>query len=342
MSAPTAIRIGRTRRARRRSIGISALIVLLVVLAIAMLMLGRTVYSLDEVVRVLGGQDVPGASFTVGKLRIPRLAAGALAGIAFGIAGSTFQTLLRNPLASPDVIGITSGASAAAVLSLVVLHWSAAATTALALAVGILTAVVIYSASRGGESTGGRLILIGIGVGAMMNAVVQFLVQRAAEWDVSVAMRWLTGSLNGVRLEDLGPLAISTIVLVPIVMVLARDLSALELGDASATALGVRVDRARILLIIAAVALACFATATTGPIAFVAFLSGPIAVRVVGAGGSPVIPAALVGACLVLLADLVGQFGFDTAFPVGVITGIVGAPYLIFLLIRTSRLGGSS
>ncbi|MGO3663147.1 FecCD family ABC transporter permease, partial [Microbacterium gubbeenense] len=248
----------------------------------------------------------------------------------------------RNPLASPDVIGITSGASAAAVLSLVVLHWSAAATTALALAVGILTAVVIYAAARGGESTGGRLILIGIGVGAMMNAVVQFLVQRAAEWDVSVAMRWLTGSLNGVRLEDLGPLAIAAVVLVPIVMVLSRDLRALELGDASATALGVRVDRARVLLIVAAVALACFATATTGPIAFVAFLSGPIAARIVGAGGSPVIPAALVGACLVLLADLVGQFGFDTAFPVGVITGIVGAPYLIFLLIRTSRLGGSS
>ncbi|MGO1468126.1 MAG: FecCD family ABC transporter permease [Microbacterium gubbeenense] len=342
MSGATAVRTGRTRRARRRRIGIAALAALLVVLATGMLMLGKTVYPIDDVVRVIIGQDVPGASFTVGTLRIPRLAAGALAGIAFGIAGSTFQTLLRNPLASPDVIGITSGASAAAVLSLVVLHWSAAATTALALAVGILTAVVIYAAARGGESTGGRLILIGIGVGAMMNAVVQFLVQRAAEWDVSVAMRWLTGSLNGVRLEDLGPLAIAAVVLVPIVMVLSRDLRALELGDASATALGVRVDRARVLLIVAAVALACFATATTGPIAFVAFLSGPIAARIVGAGGSPVIPAALVGACLVLLADLVGQFGFDTAFPVGVITGIVGAPYLIFLLIRTSRLGGSS
>lgn len=342
VSGATAIRAGRTRRTRRRRIGIGALAVLFVVLAIGMLMLGKTLYPLDDVIRVIVGQDVPGASFTVGTLRIPRLAAGALAGIAFGIAGSTFQTLLRNPLASPDVIGITSGASAAAVLSLVILHWSAAATTALALAVGITTAVVIYAAARGGESTGGRLILIGIGVGAMMNAVVQFLVQRAAEWDVSVAMRWLTGSLNGVRLEDLGPLAISAIVLVPIMMVLARDLRALELGDSSATALGVRVDRARVLLIVAAVALACFATATTGPIAFVAFLSGPIATRIVGPGGSPVVPAALVGACLVLLADLVGQFGFDTAFPVGVITGIVGAPYLIFLLIRTSRLGGSS
>ena len=336
MSGAVTIRAGRSRRTRRRRIGIAVLLALLIVLAAGMLVLGQTSFPLSDVLRVLAGQDVPGASFTVGRLRLPRLAAGALAGLAFG------QTLLRNPLASPDVIGITSGASVAAVLSLVVLHWSAGATTALALGVGIATAVVIYAAARGAESTGGRLILIGIGVGAMMNAVVQFLVQRAAEWDVSVAIRWLTGSLNGVRIEDLGLLAIATAVLVPTVAVLSRDLRALELGDASATALGVRVDRARVLLIVAAVALACFATATTGPIAFVAFLSGPIAKRIVGPGGSLTIPAALVGACLVLLADLIGQFGFDTAFPVGVITGIVGAPYLIFLLVRTSRLGGSS
>ena len=115
------------------------------------------------------------------------------------------------------------------------------------------------------------------------------------------------------------------------------------MGDASATALGVRVDRTRLLLIVSAVALACFATATaTGPIAFVAFLAGPIAARIVGAGASLVVPAALVGSCLVLAADLIGQFAFSTKFPVGVITGILGAPYLLFLLIRTSRLGGSS
>src|SRR5699024_2843716 len=128
--------------------------------AAGMLVLGQTSFPISDVLRVLAGQDVPGASFTVGRLRLPRLAAGALAGLAFGVAGSTFQTLLRNPLASPDVIGITSGASVAAVLSLVVLHWSAGATTALALGVGIATAVVIYAAARGAESTGGRLILI--------------------------------------------------------------------------------------------------------------------------------------------------------------------------------------
>ncbi|MDI6941990.1 iron chelate uptake ABC transporter family permease subunit [Microbacterium sp. JZ70] len=336
------LRAGRRRRSRRRAIAVAVLAVLLVALFGAMLMLGRTIYPVGDVLAVILGADVPGASFTVGTLRVPRAIAGALAGLAFGLAGSTFQTMLRNPLASPDVIGITSGASAAAVVALVVLHWSAGATMLLSLVVGVGTAAVIYATARGGESTGGRLILIGIGIGAMLDSVVAFVISRAAEWDVPVAMRWLTGSLNGVKMDDVVPLAVAVAILLPLVLLLSRDLRALELGDASATALGVRVDRARILLVLAAVALACFATATTGPIAFVAFLAGPIAARIVGPGASLAVPAALVGGCLVLGADLLGQFAFDTKFPVGVITGILGAPYLLFLLVRTSRLGGSS
>ncbi|GAB2507610.1 iron ABC transporter permease [Microbacterium petrolearium] len=336
-----ALRRGRFRRARRRVVGISILSVLLVALVVAMVMLGTTIYPVSDVLAVMAGQDVPGASFTVGRLRIPRAVTGVLAGIALGIAGSTFQTLLRNPLASPDVIGITSGASAAAVLALVVLHLSGGVTMVFALAVGIATAVVIYLAARGGDSTGGRLILIGIGVGAMLDAVVSYLIQRAAEWDVATAMRWLTGSLNGSRMEDVPPLLVAVVVLVPLVLLLSRDLDALALGDASATALGVRVDRARVLLIVCAVALACFATATTGPIAFVAFLAGPIAARIMGAGSSLVVPSALVGACLVLAADLLGQFAFGTRFPVGVITGVLGAPYLLYLLIRSAKRGRS-
>ncbi|HCX84622.1 MAG TPA: ABC transporter permease [Micrococcales bacterium] len=336
------VRAGRRRRSRRRTVALVVLTVLAVVLFAAMLMLGNTIYPVSDVLAVLRGEDVPGASFAVGTLRLPRALTAVLAGAAFGVAGSTFQTMLRNPLASPDVIGITSGASAAAVLSIVVLKWSSTATMGLSLAVGILTALVIYLAARGGDSTGGRLILIGIGVGAMLDSVVAYLLLKAAVWDLAVATRWMTGSLNGSRMEDILPLAIAVVVLVPIVLFLARDLGALELGDSWATALGVRVDRTRVLLVVAAVALACVATATTGPIAFVAFLAGPIAARIVGPGSSVVLPAALTGACLVLAADLLGQFAFDTKFPVGVITGILGAPYLIYLLVRTSRRGGSA
>jgi iron complex transport system permease protein len=337
-----AVRSGRLKRSRRRAIAIVALCAVLTALLIAMIMVGNTIYPVSDVLAVIRGEQVPGASFTVGTLRIPRALIGVLAGLAFGAAGTTFQTMLRNPLASPDVIGISSGASAAAVIALVVLHWSGTATMLVALVAGVVTAAAIYAAARGDESSGGRLILIGIGIGAMLDAVVQFLVQRASEWDVSVAMRWLTGSLNGVQPDRLWPLVAGVVVLVPIVLAVSRSLRALELGEASATALGVSVGATRVTLIIAAVALACVATATTGPIAFVALLSGPIAARIVGAGSPAILPAGLVGACLVLAADLIGQFAFDTAFPVGVITGIVGAPYLLFLLIRMSRNGGSS
>ncbi|WOF21590.1 iron chelate uptake ABC transporter family permease subunit [Microbacterium betulae] len=339
---PPPLREGRLRRWRRRVVVTTALALLLVALVATVLMTGNTFYPPSDVLRVLLGEQVQGASFTVGTLRIPRALIGALAGIAFGLAGSTFQTMLRNPLASPDIIGITSGASAAAVFSILLLGWSSAATSALALAVGVATALVVYLSARGGESTGGRLILIGIGAGAMFDALVSYLLLRADESDVSVAMRWLAGSLNNVRWQDLPALGVVVLVLGPLVLLLGRDLRALELGDAAATSLGVRVDRARVLLVLSAVGLATFATATTGPIAFVAFLAGPIALRLVGPGGSVALPAALTGGCLVLGADLLGQFAFDTKFPVGVITGILGAPYLIYLLIRTNRVGGSS
>lgn len=343
LAASTAmVRAGRVRRSRRRRIAIVILAVVMLTLVGAMIMLGNTIYPISDVLAVMRGESVPGASFTVGTLRIPRALIGALAGLAFGAAGTTFQTMLRNPLASPDVIGISAGASAAAVVCLVVLHWSGTATMFAALVAGVATAAAIYLAARGGESTGGRLILIGIGIGAMLDAVVSYAIQRAAEWDVAVAMRWLTGSLNGSRWENVIPLGVAVVVLVPLLVLLSRELRALELGDAAATSLGVRVDLVRVLLILAAVALTCFATATTGPIAFVAFLAGPIVSRIVGHGSSLTIPAALMGACLVLTADLIGQFAFDTRFPVGVITGILGAPYLLYLLIRTSRRGGSS
>ena len=196
--------------------------------------------------------------------------------------------------------------------------------------------------ARGGEASGGRLILIGIGVGAMLDSVVSYLLLNASAWDVPTAVRWLTGSLNGTRMAEVGPLAIAVVVLGGVLLVLGRDLGALQFGDQTATALGVRVDAVRVVMVLAAVGLVAFATATTGPIAFVAFLAGPIATRVAGPGTPVLLPAALVGAALVLGADLLGQFAFSTRFPVGVVTGILGAPYLIFLLARINRAGGSA
>ena len=203
------------------------------------------------------------------------------------------------------------------------------------------TALMIYLLAFKDGGSGARFILIGIGVAAIFNSIVAYVLSRAAEWDLQAAMRWITGNLNGAAWDQAVPLAVAVAVTVPVLLWLTRDLELLRLGDETAAALGVPVERRRIMLIVAAVALLAFATAAAGPISFVAFLAGPIAARVLGPVGSPVLAGGLVGALLVLVADFLAQFAFGTRFPVGVVTGVLGAPYLVYLLVRTNRAGGS-
>ncbi len=332
---------GRVTRQRHQHLIAAGLGLVVLALIAASLMFGQTTYSPLEVARVILGERVPGASFTVGELRLPRTVLGVLAGSAFGIAGVTTQTMLRNPLASPDVIGISSGASAAAVIGIIVFSLGKVEVSMLALAGALATAVAIDLLAYRGGFSGTRLILIGIGVAAMLNSVVSYVLSRAAAWDLQTAMQWLTGSLNGAAWESIAPLAVAWIVLVPLMLAAEGSLDMLRLGDDSATALGVRVGPTRALLIVGAVALLAFATSGAGPIAFVAFMSGPIAARLVGPGTRLLVPSALVGTILVLSADLIGQFVFGTRYPVGVITGVLGAPYLVLLLVRTNKAGGS-
>lgn len=340
MSVQTVIADTRARRRHHRAVLAVLGILILLVFAVT-LMIGNSFYGPVEVIRVILGEAVPGASFTVGELRLPRATMGLLAGFAFGIAGITFQTMLRNPLASPDIIGISSGASVAAVFGLIVLSLDETAVSFLALAGALVTAAAIYLLSHRGGFAGTRLILIGIGVAAMLDSAVTYILSRAAAWDLQSAMQWLTGSLNGATWSGVLPLALASAVLVPLVLSQGRGLGMLRLGDDTAASLGVSVTRTRVLLIVSAVALLAFATAACGPIAFVAFMAGPIASRMIGPGTSPLLPAGLVGALLVLVADLIGQFAFDSRCPVGVITGALGAPYLVYLLIRINRSGGS-
>lgn len=337
----SAIALGRRSRRRRWSTttGILALLVLAVIAVSTMV--GHTFYSPQEVLRVILGDTVPGASFTVGELRLPRAMLALFAGFAFGMAGVTFQTMLRNPLASPDVIGISAGASFAAVTGIIVFSLSDLAVSVVALVGALVTATAIYLLADRRGFAGARLILIGIGIAAMIDSLIAYQLSGAAEWDLQAAMQWLAGSLNNASWERLVPLAIVMLLVVPVMLARSADLDVLRLGDDSAAALGVRVAPTRMLLIIGAVILLAFATAATGPIAFVAFMAGPIAARLLGPGSSLLLPAGLVGALLVLVADLVGQFAFASRYPVGVITGILGAPYLVYLLVRTHRSGGS-
>lgn len=328
---------------RFRYFSVTILLSILALLLCAMvLLLGNTIYSPSVVLKVLLGESVQGATFAISTLRLPRMLSALFAGMAFGMAGSTFQTMLRNPLASPDIIGITSGSSVAAVFCILVLNLSGSVVSIAAVVSGLFVAVLIYFLSKGGSFSGGRLILIGIGVQAMLNAVISFLLLRASQYDVPGALRWLSGTLNGIRMSQLKGLFIAVVVFGLVIILLGRHLKILELGEQSAISLGVRTDLTRLLLIISSVFLIAFATAVTGPIAFVAFLAGPIATKLVGIGAPNEFPSGLVGAILVLASDLIGQFAFDTRFPVGIITGILGSPYLLYLLIRMNKRGGAA
>ncbi len=338
----SSIRDGYRKRQTRRNTVSWLLTALVLCLCGLMLIKGNTDYPLATVFKVLWGDNIKGATYAISTLRLPRMLTGLLSGIAFGMAGNTFQTMLRNPLASPDIIGITTGSSAAAVFCIMMLGLGQNAVSVISLVAGLAVALFVYALSQGGRFSGGRLILIGIGVQAMLGAFVSFLLLKGAEYDVANALRWMRGSLNGARMESVPVLLAVVTVCCLLIILLTKHLQILELGEEAATTLGIRTNATRLMLMLLSVLLTAFATAATGPIAFISFLSGPIAAKLTGTGHASPIPAGLMGATLVLGADLIGQFAFATRYPVGVITGILGAPYLIFLLIRINRKGGAA
>ncbi|KKB12642.1 ABC transporter permease [Devosia geojensis] len=331
----------RRRLTLRRGALVAVLAALLAGVFALTLSLGQSYTPPGEVLRVLLGEEVQGAGFTVGQLRLPRAVLSVLAGLSFGMAGVAFQTMLRNPLASPDIVGVSSGASAAAVFAIVVLSMKGPAVSVVAVLAGLAVALSVYGLSFRNGVAGTRLILVGIGVSAMLESLVAYILTQAPEWTLQEVLRWLTGSVNGARLDQAMPLLAALLVFGGLLLGCARNLMALRLGDDTAAALGVRVSLTRLVIIVSAVGLIATATAVTGPIAFVAFLSGPIAARIAGTRGSLLIPSALVGALLVLAGDYVGQFLLPIRYPVGVVTGALGAPFLIYLLVRVNRSGGS-
>ncbi|MFE3829777.1 FecCD family ABC transporter permease [Streptomyces sp. NPDC059092] len=304
------------------------------------LAVGDLFVPLDEVVATLAGGGDGGARFVILELRLPRALIGLLVGAAFGLSGAVFQTLLRNPLASPDVIGISSGAGVAGVLASVAFGASGYALSASALAGALVTAAAIYALAWRGGVAGYRLILVGIGIGAALSSMISHLLTSSNLSEAQNALAWLTGSLNGRSWDQLRPLVVALALLVPPTFLAARPLRTLQLGDETAVGLGTRVERARLALVLCAVALAGVATAAAGPVAFVAFVSAPIARRLVPRRGAALLPAALTGALIVLVADFAAQHLLgSTQFPVGVVTGVIGAPYLLWLLARANRAG---
>jgi iron complex transport system permease protein len=331
----------RRRRHLRQRLTVGLLATLALALFVLTLVLGQSFTHPATVMRVILGEDVPGASFLIGTLRLPRAVMAVLAGFAFGLGGVVFQIMLRNPLASPDIIGITSGASAAAVFAIVALSLSGPVVSIVSVVAGLGVALLVYGLSVRNGAGGTRLILVGIGVAAMLNSVIAYVLSTAPAWTLQEALRWMTGSVNGAQLSDAAPLVLVLLVFGGLLATQRRDLEALRMGDDTAAALGVNVTRTRVTVILAAVGMIASVTAVTGPIAFVSFLAGPIAARIMGGGRGVLLPAALVGAVLVLAADYTGQFLLPGRYPVGVITGALGAPYLLYLIVRINRSGRS-
>jgi iron complex transport system permease protein len=315
----------------------------LVLVAAASLGRGDFPIGIPDVLRVLVGLGEDTQRFIVLQLRAPRIAVGVLVGVALGVSGALIQTFARNPLASPDVLGITGGAAVGAV-SVIVLGGTTAGGVlggiglpAAALGGALLMAVLVFGLAWRAGVDGYRLVLVGIGLAAMAQAIVNYLLTRSRIQDASVANVWLTGSLNGRGWDQGLPLAVALVVLLPAALALSRVLSVLQFGDETARGLGVRVPLAQGATVVVAVALAAFAVSAAGPVQFVALVVPQIAVRLAGGSRPPLVASGLLGALLVVTADLLARTALPDSFPVGVVTSVVGAPYLLWLLVRGRR-----
>ncbi|GAB2928959.1 FecCD family ABC transporter permease [Streptomyces mayteni] len=314
----------------------------LLTLAVGVLLVGTGDYPLKpaEVLRTLAGGGTPAQDLVVLELRLPRLLVGLLVGLALGLAGAVFQSVSRNPLGSPDIVGFGQGSAAGALTVITLTGGGSLAVAAGAVAGGLATGAAVYLLAWRGGVQGYRLVLVGIGVAAVLSAANGYLLTQAGITDAARAVLWLAGSLNGRDWAEFWPLAAVCCLLLPAVLALGRPLRILELGDDTAVALGVRVERVRLSLVAAAVLLTAAATAAAGPIGFVALTAPQLARRVTRAPGPNLLPAALMGALLLATADLVAQSAFaDRQLPVGAVTGVLGGGYLLWLLFTERRSG---
>ncbi|WP_329562743.1 iron chelate uptake ABC transporter family permease subunit [Streptomyces uncialis] len=342
---PVTGRVLRTRsgslslRLHARSLAVGTLLALVTcVLGLFCLTTGSYSASSRDVVATLFGGGPAGLGFIVNELRLPRLLVAMMVGTALGLGGAMFQSISRNPLGSPDVVGFTTGSATGALVVILLLGGGLHGVAAGSVVGGLLTAGLVYGLAFRRGVQGFRLILTGIGTTAMLAAFNSYLLTRATLNDAQTAQLWLTGSLNGRRWDHVVPLALALLLLVPVALSLGRRMSLLEMGDDTARARGVPAEPTRLALLVTSVALTAVATAAAGPIAFVALAAPQLARRLTGSPGAGLVPAALMGALLLTAADLATQRALaPTQLPVGIGTAALGGLYLAWLLGREWR-----
>ncbi|MGW5049628.1 FecCD family ABC transporter permease [Actinokineospora sp. NPDC004072] len=303
------------------------------VVSVLSMTVGNVPLSPGEVVAALFGDGTPVSETVVLKLRLPRALTALLAGAALAASGALLQSITRNVLGSPDFIGITTGSATGALITILLLGGGLHQTSIGALVGGLATAAVMYALVLRRGMQGFRFVLVGVGVSALLLALNHYLITRATLYDAVAAQEWLTGSLNLRTWPQVVAVAIAVALLLPLGAAWSRRLTAMEMGDPLAGALGVPVVPTRLALIAASTGLAAVATAATGPIAFVALAAPQLARALVRATGPAVLTSALMGAVLLGASDFAVQRIFGSAqLPVGIVTSAVGGLYLAWLL----------
>ncbi|MFI6370696.1 FecCD family ABC transporter permease [Streptomyces sp. NPDC050546] len=298
--------------------------------------------ALPQVIATLLGRGEQVDQFVIMDLRMPRALAGLVVGIALGVSGALTQSIARNPLASPDVLGITSGASAVAVFLVTVSGGTAAAIvnsvglSAAALAGGLGTGLLVYFLAWRRGVDGFRLILIGISVTAVMEAITTWLLVTADIRDVAKAQAWLVGSLEDRAWSEVWVALWCSLVLLVVVSFVAFQFKPMHFGDEVAAGLGVRYAAVRAVLLLCAVLLAGVAVSAAGPVPFVALVAPQVAMRLARCPTPPMVASGLMGALLLIGSDLVARTALPVSLPVGVVTAAIGGPFLVYLLVRAN------
>ncbi|WP_371480008.1 FecCD family ABC transporter permease [Kitasatospora sp. NBC_00315] len=345
-ATPAGYRVLRAGRAsfllHRRSVLVAAaLLLVLAAVAVASLCLGESTLSPAEVLKVLLGRPSPDR-LVVGEFRLPRIEVGLLVGLALGLAGALIQTVARNPLAGPDVIGVSHGAAA---LVVGLLAYGVVGSTGqvpyAAVAGGLAAGLLVYALAWRRGMHAQRFVLVGIGVSVALSSLTTVFLTKGDGLQAQQAKVWMTGSLNGAGQDQFDWLLRVLVAAVPAVLWAARAQRGISFDDATAVGLGLRLDRIRLGMALLGVVLASCAAGAAGPVDFVALTAPQIALRLARSAQIPLLCSALTGSVLVVLADLLARrLLAPVELPVGVVTGLVGAPYLMWLLVR-SRRGGS-
>lgn len=323
----------------RRVVAVVACLVL-VAFGFAVLSIGTGDYALapGEVLATLAGQGSKADYLIVTEQRLPRVLVAALVGVALALSGAVFQTLSRNPLGSPDIIGFTAGSATGGVATIIVFGAGTVTVALGAVAGGLLTALLVAALCGPRGLRSDRLVLIGVGVGTVLVGVNSYLLTRSTLEAASQAVTWQVGSLAGRDWGYVWPVAAVVCLLAPVLFGYARPLRMLEMGDETAIGIGVDVDRVRRVLFVLAVALTAVAVAAAGPIPFVALAAPQLVKRLTRQPGPNLLASAVMGALLVLAADYLGQRLLDASLlPVGVVTSALGGAYLAWFLLLGRR-----